>query len=54
VVLPELTKAANIAMQSSTPIIRPLWMMDPGDRITHTIDDQFFVGDNVSKITFEP
>jgi len=49
VVLPELTKAANIAMQSSTPIIRPLWMMDPKDKVTHSIDDQFLVGDNVSQ-----
>jgi alpha-glucosidase (family GH31 glycosyl hydrolase) len=35
-------------MYSSAPIIRPLWMIDPFDPVTHTIDDQFLIGDQVN------
>ena len=38
---------ANKAMQSSMPIIRPMWMLNPQSDISHTLDDQFFVGDKV-------
>ena len=38
---------ANKAMQSSMPIIRPMWMLNPQSQISLTIDDQFFVGDKV-------
>ena len=47
VVLPELIRSANDAMHSSAPIIRPLWMINPLDPVTHTIDDQFLIGDRV-------
>ena len=47
VVLPELIRFSNDAMHSSAPIIRPLWMIDPMDPVTHTIDDQFLIGDRV-------
>ena len=39
---------ANKAMQSSMPIIRPMWMLNPQSDISLTLDDQFFVGDKVS------
>jgi alpha-glucosidase (family GH31 glycosyl hydrolase) len=45
--LPELIRSANEAMHSSAPIIRPLWMVDPLNPVTHTIDDQFLIGDKV-------
>ena len=48
VVLPALMRSANDAMYSSAPIIRPLWMIDPLDPVTHTIDDQFLIGDQVN------
>lgn len=47
VVLPELIRSANDAMHSSAPIIRPLWMINPLDPVTHTIDDQFLIGDRI-------
>ena len=54
VVLPDLNRSANEAMHSSAPIIRPLWMIDPFDPITHTIDDQFLIGDRVKNELFTP
>ena len=38
---------ANKAMQSSMPIIRPMWMLNPKSQLSLSIDDQFFVGDTV-------
>ena len=38
---------ANKAMQSSMPIIRPMWMLTPKSQLSLSIDDQFFVGDTV-------
>ena len=38
---------ANKAMQSSIPIIRPMWMLNPKSQLSLSIDDQFFVGDTV-------
>ena len=38
---------ANKAMQSSMPIIRPMWMLNPKSQLSLSIDDQLFVGDSV-------
>ena len=38
---------ANEAMQSSVPIIRPMWMINPLSKLAHVISDQFFLGDKV-------
>ena len=38
-------------MDNSTPIIRPLWMLDPHDPINQVIDDEFLIGDKVNIIT---
>ena len=43
----ELNHWANEAMQSSLPIIRPMWMLNPRSQIALTTSDQFFVGDKV-------
>merc|ERR1719189_1703279 len=43
----EMNIWANKAMQSSMPIIRPMWMLNPQSQISFTIDDQFFVGDKI-------
>ena len=40
---------ANEAMQSSVPIIRPMWMINPHSKLAHVISDQFFLGDKVRK-----
>jgi len=38
---------ANEAMQSSVPIIRPMWMINPHSKLAHVISDQFFLGDKI-------
>ena len=34
-------------MISGTPIVRPLWWMDPLDTTTMTIDDEYLIGDSL-------
>ena len=34
-------------MQHSTPVIRPLWMLDPDDHENQKISDQFLIGDQI-------
>ena len=33
--------------QTRSPIIRPLWWLDPEDKVTQTISDQFLIGDDI-------
>ena len=45
--MPDLVKFSNDAMQHSTPVIRPLWMLDPDDHENQKISDQFLIGDQI-------
>ena len=47
VLLPRLLKLAVEASTSLAPICRPLWWLDPFDKETYAIDDQFAVGNDV-------
>ena len=47
VLLPRLLKLAVEASTSLAPICRPLWWLDPLDKETYAIDDQFAVGNDV-------
>ena len=46
-ILPDLVKFSNDSMQHSTPVIRPLWMLDPDDHENQKISDQFLIGDQI-------
>ena len=48
--VPHLLDFSKEAMDNSTPIIRPLWMLDPHDPINQVIDDEFLIGDKVNII----
>ena len=48
--MPHLLNFSKEAMDNSTPIIRPLWMLDPHDPINQVIDDEFLIGDKVNII----
>ena len=47
IVVPHLLKFADSAFMDSTPVIRPLWMLDPHDEVAQAVDDQFLVGDDL-------
>jgi len=47
IVVPKLLKFGQEAMEASTPLIRPLWMLNPEDPILQRIDDQFMVGSDL-------
>ncbi|XP_040580468.1 myogenesis-regulating glycosidase isoform X2 [Lepeophtheirus salmonis] len=47
IVNPCLLTFSNGAMQTSLPVIRPLWMLNPNDSVALTIDDQFMIGDSI-------
>lgn len=47
VVNPLLVKVAADAMDSSLPLIRPLWMLNPHDEKCLVISDQFLLGDQL-------
>lgn len=47
VVNPELIMFSQVAMENSAPVIRPLWMLDPEDKIAQTISDEFLIGDKI-------
>ena len=49
-IVPHLLNFSKEAMDNSTPIIRPLWMLDPHDPINQVIDDEFLIGDKVNII----
>ncbi|KAL4234575.1 hypothetical protein ACF0H5_006216 [Mactra antiquata] len=40
-------KAAREFEHTGSPIIRPLWWIDPHDSITQLIDDQYLIGDSM-------
>ena len=47
VVLPQMINFTKDAMKDSTPVIRPLWMLNPDHKETQTIDNEFLIGDKV-------
>merc|ERR1719348_1089367 len=47
VVNPLLRRVGQEAMESSLPVIRPLWMLDPEDEVSQSIDDQVLIGDKL-------
>ena len=49
-IVPHLVNFSREAMDNSTPIIRPLWMLDPHDPINQVIDDEFLIGDKVNNL----
>jgi len=44
---PLLKKYAQEALDLGTPLIRPLWMLDPGDSACHLVKDEFSVGEEL-------
>ncbi|XP_076231936.1 uncharacterized protein LOC143177703 isoform X2 [Calliopsis andreniformis] len=46
-VTPLLKKYAEETLQNGLPIIRPLWMLDPGDPACHVVVDEFSVGEEL-------
>ena len=45
--MPQLISFSKEAMRSSTPVIRPLWMLDSDDPVNQVIDDEFLIGDEI-------
>jgi len=43
----KLLEAANLAITKGEPMNRPLWWVDPEDPVTHTIGDQFMLGEDI-------
>ncbi|XP_076681087.1 myogenesis-regulating glycosidase isoform X5 [Andrena cerasifolii] len=46
-VTPLLKKYAKETLDTGLPIIRPLWMLDPGDPACHVVVDEFSVGEEL-------
>merc|ERR1712226_1401564 len=46
-VTPLLQKLSRDSMQSGMPLIRPLWMLAPGDEVSQRVSDQFLMGDSL-------
>ncbi|XP_013387026.1 myogenesis-regulating glycosidase isoform X1 [Lingula anatina] len=46
-ITPIILRLARQATQTGDPILRPLWWVAPNDAITHTIDNQFLIGDSI-------
>ena len=44
---PQLIELVKEALNNGTPLIRPLWMLDPFDSYCHTVKDEFSVGDQI-------
>ncbi|XP_054285372.1 myogenesis-regulating glycosidase isoform X2 [Macrosteles quadrilineatus] len=44
---PLLKKYAQEALDSGTPLVRPLWMLDPSDSACHLVKDEFSVGEEL-------
>ena len=42
-----LTQSTKEGMESGLPVIRPMWWSNPNDHVTWTIDDQYYVGDDL-------
>lgn len=42
-----IVDSAKAAVATGEPLVRPMWWNYPEDRTTWTIDDQFFVGDDL-------
>ena len=47
ILLPRITTLAEDAVAQLTPICKPLWWLDPTDKETYNVDDQFAIGDDV-------
>ncbi|XP_074653953.1 myogenesis-regulating glycosidase-like [Tubulanus polymorphus] len=47
IVYPAIVRAAQTTAVDGSPILRPLWWIDPTDSVCHTIDSQFVVGDEI-------
>ncbi|XP_075219236.1 myogenesis-regulating glycosidase isoform X2 [Lycorma delicatula] len=47
IINPLLKKYAREALDSGTPLIRPLWMLDPSDSACHLVVDEFSVGEDL-------
>ncbi|ODN05937.1 hypothetical protein Ocin01_00778 [Orchesella cincta] len=43
----EILHAVNSTISDGSPINRPMWWVDPEDRETYNIDDQYMLGDNI-------
>lgn len=43
---PRLKKFARVSLNLGLPIVRPLWMID-ADQQSHTMNDQFSIGDEI-------
>lgn len=46
-VIPLIEKYTEEWLLTGHPIYRPMWWLSPSDPLTFTIDDQFFIGDEV-------
>uniref|UniRef100_A0A0K8T0D7 Family 31 glucosidase KIAA1161 n=1 Tax=Lygus hesperus TaxID=30085 RepID=A0A0K8T0D7_LYGHE len=44
---PLLKALVKEALNNGTPLIRPLWMLDPFDTYCHTVKDEFSVGEQI-------
>ena len=44
---PRILELANESARTGTPIIRPLWWLDPTDERALTCDDQFLLGEDI-------
>uniref|UniRef100_A0A1B6CHQ1 Glycoside hydrolase family 31 N-terminal domain-containing protein n=1 Tax=Clastoptera arizonana TaxID=38151 RepID=A0A1B6CHQ1_9HEMI len=44
---PLLKKYMMEALDSGTPLIRPLWMLDPSDTACHHVKDEFSIGEEI-------
>ena len=47
VLLPRINDLLENAATNLTPICRPLWWLDPLDKETFNVDDQFLIGDDI-------
>lgn len=42
-----MKKYSREALDLGTPLIRPLWMLDPSDSACHLVVDEFSVGEDI-------
>lgn len=47
VINPLLLKYKREALDACTPIIRPLWMLDPSDSACYTVSNEFLIGEDI-------
>jgi hypothetical protein len=46
-VTPLLQELSRDAMRDGRPLVRPLWMLAPGDEVSQRVSDQFMLGDSL-------